>query len=305
MKVILRPIVKDAWSGIIKYRNCHEDISSYFTRTGRLYTGLTDADAERLGNKLNLDLKANSDFWKTFFIRTSGIDMIFETEQAMDELRYLFCKSHKRVKASIFEHKATANFVLVNEEEEARKSNVHNKAKRQSMRELDKMSTEDHRKALRIYGRRSENLAAEVAENRLFEIVEGDPQGFLDKWVNNQARETQYIIERAVAENIIRRNKRQYTYGTETIGYGIEDAIAYMEDPKNQELRITILSEIKGKEKLSKVVEDVEVPEKTDGPSTNTWANSDSDKVMDEEPVSKILSDPKKEKGIIKKTTAK
>ena len=33
-----------------------------------------------------------------------------------------------------------------------------------------------------------------------------------DKWVNNQGRDTQYLIERAISENIIRRNKRQFTW---------------------------------------------------------------------------------------------
>lgn len=291
MKVILRPLVTDYWSGVKKFRNCHEDIGSYFTRSGRLYTGLTDTDSERLGTKLNLDLNANSDFWKTFFIRTSGKDIYLETEDSMDELKYLFLKSHKRVKNSMFEHKATANFVLINEHEEARKSNVHNKAKRQAIRELDRMSSEDHKKALRIYGKRGENLTAEMAENKLFEIVEGDPQGFIDKWINNQSRETQYLIERAVGENIIRRNKRQYSYGTETIGYGIEDAILYLEDPKNQELRMTIISEIKAKSKLSDMVE---MPEEVTG--REGWKSPKSEKPLDGNSVSEIENKPEEVK---------
>jgi len=284
--------MKDAWSGISKYRNCHEDLASYFTRSGRLYTGLTDGDAERLGKKLDLELSPNSDFWKTFFIRTSGKDIHLETEDPMDELKYLFLKSHKRVKESMFEHKATANFALINETEEARKANVHNKSKRQAIRELDKMSTEDMRKALRIYGKRGESLSGEMVENTLFEIVEGNPQGFLDRWVNNQSRETQYLIERAVAENIIRRNKRQYTYGTEVIGHGLEDAIIYLEQPKNQELRLTIISEIKAKEGLSNIVEKEETLEQP--------KKKEVSRPMDESEISEIEDKPE-----VKKTTKK
>lgn len=281
MKIILRPLVKDAWSGIVKYRNCHEDISSYFTRSGRLYTGLTESDEKRLGEKLGYDLRPSSDFWKTFFIRTSGKDMFLNIEDPIDELRYLFLKSHKRVKNSMFEHKATANFVLINEEEEARKSNVYNKAKRTAMREFDKMSANEVRKALRLYGRRSENLSPEVAENKLFELIDGDPQGFINRWVNNDSRETQYIIERAISENIIRRNKRQYAYGTEVIGYGMEDAVAYLDDPKNQELKITIMSELEAKAKMPQAnTPDYEEPKK-DGPSIGTWAKAVDNKPKD------------------------
>lgn len=312
MKVILRPLVKDAWSGIIRYRNCHEDISSYFTRSGRLYTGLTEADEKRLGEKLGYDLKPSSDFWKTFFIRTSGKDMFLDTEESLDELRYLFLKSHKRVKNSMFEHKATANFVLINEEEEARKSNVYNKTKRVAIREFDKMSTEDVKKALRLYGRRSENMSPEIAENRLFELIDADPQGFLNKWVNNSGRETQYLIERAISENIIRRNKRQYTYGTEVIGYGIDDAIAYMEDPKNQELKMTILSELDAKAKMPQASK-MDEEDEPKGPSTGTWGDSiksakpkdnvdlKPEDLFDRDPVDEIMDSPKE----IKKTTKK
>lgn len=298
MKIVLRPLVGDPWSGIIKFRNCHEDLASYFTRSGRLYTGLTDADAERLGTKLNLDLKTGSEFWKTFFIRTSGKDMVLETEDPMDELKFLFLKSHKRVKSSVFEHKATANFVLINENEEARRANVFSKAKRQALRELDKMSTEDVKKALRIYGKRAENLTAEVAESKLFELVEGDAQGFINKWVNNEARETQYLIERAIGENIIRKNKRQYSYGTEVIGYGIEDAILYLENPKNQDLRMTIISEIKAKEKLSSIVD---IPEEVENVREEAFAKSTSSKPLDEDNVSQVVDKPETTKETKKK----
>lgn len=262
MKVILRPLRQDSWSGIIKYKNCYEDLSTYFTRSGSIYTGLTEGDAERLGKKLGLDLSPNSEFWKNFYIRTADRDIIFETEDPSDELKYLFCKNHKRVKNSLFEHKATANFVLINQQEEAKKDNLFGRTKRAAIREFDKMSTDEMRKCLRLFGKASENLANDMVENRLFDIVEGDPQGFIDKWVNNSQRETQYIIERAVSMNIIRKNKRLYTYGSDTIGQGLEDAISYLNDPKNQDVKISIKQQIEGKgtlDKLSneKIVEDV------------------------------------------------
>lgn len=253
MKVILRPLRQDTWSGIIKYKNCYEDLSPYFTRSGSIYTGLTEGDAERLGKRLGLDLSPNSEYWKTFYIRTADRDIILELEDPHDELKYLFLKNHKRVKNSLFEHKATANFVLINQEEEAKKDNLFGRTKRQAIREFDKMSIEEMRKCLRLFGKSSENLANEVVENRLFDIVEGDPQGFIDKWVNNTDRETQYLIERAISMNIIRKNKRLYTYGSDTIGQGLEDAIAYLNDPKNQDVKIAIKQQIDGKGSLDKL----------------------------------------------------
>ena len=266
MIVILRPIRKSAWSGLIKYKNCYEDIGSYFTRSGALYTGLTDDAAIRLGEKLDLDLRKSSEFWSgtndraPFFIRTNDKDLYLNTDEPMDELKYLFLKNHKRVKTSLLENKATANFVLINKEEEAKKSSVFNRSKRSAISEFDKLSPGDIRKALRVYGHNAENMTNDMAENRLFEIVEADPAGFMTKWVNNQHKETTFIIEQATAKNIIRRNKRLFTYGTETLGHGIEEVINFLEDPINQDVKIAILKSLDAKEYFDVVMPD-ETPE--------------------------------------------
>jgi len=254
MKVTLRPLVTSdrAWAGVIKYKNCYEDLAPYWTRSGNVYTGLTPEDATRLGEKLGLDLSLGSDYWKDFFIRTTGKDLILDLEDALDELRYLFLKNHKRVKDSIFAHKATANFVLINQEEEAKKTNLFGKVKRQASSSFDKMTPEEMRKALRIFGKAAESLSPEVVENRLYEIVEGDPQGFLDKWTNNKNKETIYLIERAVSLNILRKNKRIYSYGTDTIGHGTEECVLYLDDPKNQDVRFALQMGVDGKAPIDK-----------------------------------------------------
>lgn len=255
MKVILRPLVTaDAsWAGVKNYKNCYEDIGVYWTRHGQRYNGtLTEEDRERLGKAIGQDLSTGSDYWEHYFIRTSGKDIILETEEPMDEIKYLYLRGHKKVKDSIFTHKATANFVLVNQEEESKKTNLFNRVKRQAGREFDNMTTDEMRRALRIFGKSAENLKPDVVENRLYEIVEGDPQGFIEKWVNNKSRDTQYLVERAISLNILRKNKRLYTYGTDTIGHGLPEAVAYLEDPKNQDVLFAIQQGVEGKGVIDK-----------------------------------------------------
>lgn len=272
-KVILRPIITSdtQWAGVHKYKDWnYTDLGPYWTRSGRVYTGLSEKDAERLGKKLGRDLSPNSDFWdgNQFYVRTTGRDLILDLEDPLDELKYLFLKNHKRVKDSIFKHKASADFVLINQEEESRKTNVFNRLKREAIREFDKMTPDEMRKALRIFGKSAENLSPEVVENRLFEIVEGDPEGFVNKWVNNENKETQYLIERAISMNIIRKNKRQYTYGTDTIGFGLEDSIAYLNDPKNQDVRFAIQAGIEGKTPMDKPTPKIEHESLKEQPKT-------------------------------------
>ena len=119
MRVILRPIAKEQWSGRVRYRNCYEDLGPYYTRSGMVYTGLTPDDEKRLGEALGVNLSRTSSFWNTFFIRTYAEDIILNIEDPADELKCLFLKNHRKVKTSIFEHKASAKFLLINKEEEA------------------------------------------------------------------------------------------------------------------------------------------------------------------------------------------
>lgn len=247
MIVVLRPIGRKSWSGLIKYRNCYEDIGPYFTRSGRIYTGLTPEDEIRIGAAIGADLRSASEFWKEFFIRTSGKDLYLDTDDIHDELKYIFLKSHKRVKNSILENKASANFVLINKDEEAKRSNLYSKVKREAIRSFDDLTPEDMRKCLRIYGHNGDSMSNELVEKTLFDIVEGNPQGFIDKWVKNPYKETEALIERAIAKNIMRRNKNIYKYGTEIVGHNIGEVIAFLENNKNQDIKIAIMKQLESK----------------------------------------------------------
>jgi hypothetical protein len=268
MRVILRPLSKDSWSNVRKYRNCHEDIGPYFTRSGSIYTGLTVEDEKRLGERAGLDLRPSSDFWKTFFIRTGARDLYLDTNDAMDELKYLFLKNHKRVKNSLLENKAGANFVLINKDEEAKVTNLHNKTIREAFSAFDKLTATDIRKVLRLYGENGDNMSAEVAEQRLFEFVEGNPERFLLKWVNNNNRETEVVLEKAISANVIRRNINVYKYGSETIGRSKEEALHFLDNPANQDIKRSILIELDAKSSIT-------------NPSTHTETSSKIQQMLD------------------------
>jgi hypothetical protein len=242
MKVILRPISWNKWSGITKYKNCFEDLGSYYTRSGLLYTGLDVEDEKRLGSLLGINLAKGSDYWKTFFIRTSVGDIILDTENPMDELKYLFLKSHKRVKNSLMENKAGANFALINRDEEAKKENSYARVEREAISAFDKLTPTEMRKCLRIFGHNADSMSNEVTENRLYQVIKANPQSFIDRWVKNSDREEQVLIETAISKNIIRKANHMYKYGSDTIGNTLEETIGFLKDPKNQDIKQGIIS---------------------------------------------------------------
>ena len=250
MEVILRFKSKDPWAGITKYKNCYDYIAPYWTRSGNKYTGLAEEDAKRLEREIGYPdghLSPFSDFWNTFAIKLTTKETILHTERPYDELQYLFLKGHKRVANGLNNVKPNNDYILINKDSEAEESNRLNKIKRQAIVEFNKLSVEDMRKALRLYGYKSDAMSNELVESKLFELVEKDPNKFFLIWVNNKTKNTQFIIEAAIAKNVMRKSRNVYYYGTDIIGSSLEDAIAYLDDKKNQDIRLVIIQETEAK----------------------------------------------------------
>jgi hypothetical protein len=55
------------------------------------------------------------------------------------------------------------------------------------------------------------------------------------------------MVEEALSKNIIRKNRSAYYFGTDLIGNGIDDVIAYLKDKKNQDILLSIKKEIESK----------------------------------------------------------
>jgi hypothetical protein len=247
MKVIVKTINKNMWAGVAQYKNCSTWLSPYLTRTGRVYTGLTEEEEKRLGEKLRIDLSSKSIFWVAFHIKMGAKDLVLDLDDPYDELRYIFLKGHKRVANGLADRKATANYVIINEESEAKETNIRNKVKRQALREFDKMTLTDMKRCLRILGSKADEMSSEVVEQKLGDAVESDPTTFLDKWVNNTRKETEFLVQDAVAKNVLRKNKNVYRYGTDIIGHTLEEVVVYLDAPENQDLKFAITKETSSK----------------------------------------------------------
>ena len=242
MEVIVRIMKVNPWTGLTKWPTTYDYVGPYWTRNGNIYTGLSTADARRLEKALG-----KQEVWDTFAVKIGKKDVILDTDRPLDELQYLFLKGHKRVADGLSNMNPSKDYVLINKDAEAEQTNRINKAKREAYRELDKMSIEDMRKCLRLYGMKSDTMSNELVEAKLSEQVETSPEKFMLKWVNNPNKEINFVIEEAIAKNIIRKSRTQYFFGTDLIGNGIDDVIAFLQDKKNQDIKLAILNEIKSK----------------------------------------------------------
>lgn len=250
MEVIVRIVKINPWTGLTKWPTTFDYVGPYWTRTGNIYTGLSEEDARRLEKELGYEegkLNPSSEFWTTFAVQLGKRDLILDTNKPYDELKYLFLKNHKRVADGMNAMNPSKDYLLINKDSEAEETNKRNKVKRDAYRELDKMSIEDMRKCLRLYGMKSDSMSNELVEAKLSEQIETAPDKFIMKWVNNPNKEMNWMIEEALSKNILRKNRAQYYFGTDLIGNGIEDVIAYLKDKKNQDILISIKNELKSK----------------------------------------------------------
>ena len=248
MEVIVRIIKLNPWTGITKWDGCYDYISAYMTRTGNIHTGLTKEDEGRFEKALGYDegvLSQDSSFWDTFVIKLGKKELILNTNVPEDEMKYLFLKNHKRVADGFSNITPATDYVLINKDAEAEQTNRLNKIKRDAYRELDKLSIENMRQFLRISGIKSDTMSNELVEAKSAELIEKNPQKFIDLWVNNTNKDVQYIIEEAISKGVLKKNRTTYYYGTDIIGNSIDDAISYLKEKKNQDIKLAIMSQIK------------------------------------------------------------
>ena len=250
MVVELKIKKKNPWAGLIKYRSCFDYIAPYFTRSGSIYTGLTPEDEKYFEKALGYPeghLAKTSEFWTTFCVKVGARTLLLDDSIPRQQMIIKFLTGHKRVATSLDRLDAGKDYLLVNREAEAVEQNKQNKLRRDAVKEFDKLSIEQMRKCLRMYGVRPDDMSNELIESTLFSLVDKNPKKFFQKWVDNKNKETEYLIEEAIAKGVIRKDRTQYYYGSEMFADSLDDAIAYLDAKKNQDLKLSIINETQNK----------------------------------------------------------
>ena len=250
MVVELKIKKKNPWAGLIKYKSCYDYIAPYLTRSGSIYTGLTPEDETYYEKALGYEpgtLARSSKFWDTFVVRIGSKTLLLDDQFARQAMIIKFLSGHKRVTTSLDKLDAGKDYLLINREAEAVEQNKQNKLRRDAIKEFDKLSLDQMRKCLRLFGVKSDTMSNELVESTLFNLIDKAPKKFFAKWVENKTKETEFLLEEAIAKGIIRKDRTQYYYGTEMFGDSLDEAIAYLDAKKNQDLKLSIINQVKVK----------------------------------------------------------
>lgn len=250
MVVELKIKKKNPWAGLIKYKSCFDYIAPYFTRSGSIYTGLTPEDEKYFEKALGYPeghLSKTSDFWKTFCVKIGSKTMLLDDSIPRQNMIIKFLSNHKRVSTSLDKLDAGKDYLLINKEAEAIENNKVNKIRRDAIKEFDKLSLEQMRQCLRLFGVSSTTMSNELVESTLFNLVDKQPKKFFQKWVDNKSKDTEYLLEEAISKGVIRKDKTQYYYGSNLFATSLDEAIAYLDSKKNQDLKLSIMNETNNK----------------------------------------------------------
>lgn len=250
MVVELKIRKKNPWAGLLKYKHCFDYIAPYYTRSGSIYTGLTPEDEKYFEKALGYQeghLAKSSDYWNTFCVKIGARPILLDDSIPRQAMIIKFLTGHKRVATSLDKLTAGKDYLLINKEAEAIEQNKQNKVKREATKAFDKLTLDDMRKCLRLYGVNSDQMSNELVESTLFGLVDKNPAKFFQVWVNNTKKDTEFLLEQAIAKGIIRKDRTQYYYGTELLATSKDEAIAYLDAKKNQDLKIAIKSQVDNK----------------------------------------------------------
>jgi uncharacterized protein (UPF0333 family) len=269
-KVTIRQVNTSDWlevghDGHDRYTNTAEYLTPQNRRgTRELITGLTPKLEARLEALLNLPgrsavmpqgtlSKYNLDFWSTFRVEIPKGGKTLYLSDPRQELEYHVLLAHQRVAGSREELRtnAFAHYVISSEEEEASEVNRTISAKGQAFAKFRAMHQATMRGYLRVYNRLnnsqtkiSENSSISYIEAAVGTIVDEQPEKFLEV-IDNEDYKILLFIDDCIEARVIRQERTKYLLqGGDLLGTTLETTIDYLKDINNQDVYITLKSQV-------------------------------------------------------------
>lgn len=260
--VEVRPIERERWHGLkgkdaITRPVVIEALLS--NTTGKLATGLTPEDRERLEKETGHDLSPEYNpnkphpFWSSpaAFVKLEHKTNIFDLSNPLDEIRVKILKASDLVANSQKEYDEgkfpLAQFVIYDEREEVEMKASKAAIRRKVVIEADKLSATRKAEIIQIIlGLTVRNQSNDYIDLKLDEAIDKDgPQRVLDLIKRDKARTSLHAtVLEAIHKNVLRKDGTAVYYMDDQIGFDIESAIDYLQDSKNQALKAQIIEKL-------------------------------------------------------------
>lgn len=165
----------------------------------------------------------------------------------MDEIKLKALLENDKVAKNELELKLSprAEFYVVDPESVAKVEEIEINFKMEAMDALRKLTIEDKKGYLKLYGKRGADDASDTfVSTSLFKEVDKDPKKFMD-FFSNPDIALRISIEEMIEAGVLKKNGNYYNYQNEVIGNSVDAVISFFKDLKNQSIKINAESVVK------------------------------------------------------------
>lgn len=233
-----------------KYKNCKDIwVVGVSGRTQGLYTGLTPEEEKFHAKAMGLEegsLGIQSDYWANYKIIIPEKGLILNTDNPEDALRYALLRNDPTFanNQKEFDITAKARYVMLAAGEEAKAKNAARDIRRKAMKIFDGLSQVEKVDVLAMMGMKATNMDPATIEDHVGEMAENNPERFIaiagDKSFKEKVWLTGLISSGTVEQSNIGGGKITLMYGSEFLGDSLDSAILFLQDPKNQKIKIAL-----------------------------------------------------------------
>lgn len=239
--------------------NAVRKFSAPIQRNGSIKNVLTNEEKEYLESETGLNLSVYGDFWQTYFVALHKEDANnrFDLSNPMDyiSVKILESLSKEEIAPSWSERdtKQTYQFAITREDEEMLETKKKFDSKKEAFKLYGKIE-DDKDKLLGVYKLLtnkpiSNDSSLKWLQAKVEEFIDSKPSAFLNV-VNDKSFYTKMLITEGVDSGVIIKKSNKYTTvdGLDLCNSGelptFDNAVAYLDNPKNQEVRTIIESKI-------------------------------------------------------------
>jgi hypothetical protein len=236
--VIIKALKSDGWAGLFRYPKCQDVVGAGFSN-GSYHVPIPEEEKRELEKTLQLKegtLDIHSPYWKDYKFHIQDKDVVLNLQNPDHKIFYYVCLGSKDFANSLNEMDKfpKAKYVLYDAEQDAKKENLKVINKKKAYKHYTSMTGKEMRDVLRLMGKQAENISDTLADNKVSEIVEKEPEEFL-RIVSLPDFKARVFLKNLIQNNIVRTNQGHHFFGDIAMGHDEDTTLAFLKDAKNQE----------------------------------------------------------------------
>lgn len=259
--VKIKSASKAGYFGISSYAKSVTTLGCEMSLKGSWKTGLTPDEETYYEQELKLEkgsLNKHSPWWSEVFNTIHSIRLHntktteLQLDNPLNQIKYKVLLASSKIANSEIEKKKPNIIFYIDDAEAKAKSEIELfNYEFEGMGAIHKMSPEQKRSTLRLFGRKGLDTISEMMLNASLVLeLKKDPKAFVEI-ISDKNLSTKAFIEELLEKKLLSRKGNYYIHGDDTIANSTEECVEYFNDIKNQSVKLTLTSRLN---KLKKAV---------------------------------------------------